>query len=156
MNQQSWKSTGRIDGDGDPVFSSPDGVLWAISRRVGTVETIGARLQEGPRIPWSDMERVGHVNDWTLSIRPSLAAERETAERGAPAEWKDLVNRVSTQLEPLGEDVFSHDWDHEADYLLRTRLDKKRALELEQHLGGLDDLEVSVNPILSHMNREDG
>ncbi len=139
-----WKATYRLDSDGDPVFLAPDGGLWAISRDVGSPAEILARLNGGPAIPWSRMERIGHSDDWVVSARS----------RGEEP-WDRILESIVGRMKSLGEDVMCHDWERGDGYVYRGRLDEARAREIGGGLAEIRGLDVEVRPVLGHLP-EDG
>lgn len=144
MSTRSWSSTGRLDPAGDPIFLSPDGSLWAVSRAAGSVTQILERLRTGPAIPWSQRELVGHSDDWVVAVRPAEACTTP---------WPELVAWVAARLTPLGEDVMYHDWERGEEYLFRTRLDEDRATAIVKAVQERGDLLVQALPILAHLDR---
>ncbi len=146
MTQATWKTTGRLDMDGDPVFEAPDGCLWSVRRSVGYLREILERLRGGTTPPWSDMERLGHSDDWVVAVRWTGAGE--------DAQWEALVDWTQEQLVSLGEKVRYHDWERQRGALFRGRLDEDRARLIGAALEGHAELEVQVVPVLAHMQSE--
>jgi len=145
MTEAGWTSTGRLDASGDPIFLAPDGNLWAVSRKAGSVSQILERLGAGPPLPWSQRELVGHRNDWVVTVR-----QAEEDEAG----WPEVVAWVASRLGPLGEDVLYHDWERTDRFLMRGRLDEARATAIVQALQERGDILVLARPVLAHL--EDG
>lgn len=146
MTQATWKSTGRIDMDGDPVFESPDGSLWSVRRTLGSLREILDLLSGKGTPPWSDMERLGHRDDWVVAVR--------WTEPGDAAAWEVVLDWVQAQLDPLGERVRYHDWEQQHGVLFRGRLNEERARVIGAALDGHAELAVQVTSVLAHMQSE--
>jgi len=140
MAEKNWTLTGCRDLAGDPLLQAGDGGLWSVDSAVGTPEQILERLQHGPPLPWSKLERVGSVQDWAFVV---------TSLPGVETPWAEQLAGCAERLRTLGEDVDYHDWDRQqAGMLWRGRLTESQARPFAAALEGAEGLRVRVLPLL--------
>lgn len=144
MAGSTWTSTNGLDGEGDPVFLSPDGRLWSVRRSLGSIRKILERLDAGPPLPWSHMELVGRRDDWVVSVR---------ALHDSGPSWEESLAWIAGRLYRLGEKVLYHDWERGEGFLFRAGLTEARARALAKAIEGRESIDVGVRPILAHLEQ---